>query len=132
MIFVGYESGSKVYRFYDPNSRRVIVSRDAVFSEDGEWKWSSADINDSGHQESFVIDYTEEVVCTTPLTENGDPASHHASSPVAATPTLSGELHMPSFAPAGSTSSTLTPWFVSPIPEDELDLDADHDEDAPL
>jgi transposase InsO family protein len=46
MIFVGYESGSKVYRFYDPNSSRVVVLRDAVFSEVGEWKWSLADIND--------------------------------------------------------------------------------------
>jgi hypothetical protein len=97
-----------------------------VFSEEGEWKWSSADINDSGHQETFVIDYTEEVVRTTQLTENGGPASADAPSPVASTPTPSGELHTPSTAPAGSTSSSPTPQF------DELDLDADHDEDAPL
>jgi hypothetical protein len=122
VIFVGYESGSKAYRFYDPNSRRVVVSRDAVFSEEGEWKWSLADINNSGHQEPFVIDYTEEVVRTTPLKENGGSASSDAPSPVAATPTPSGELHTPSSALAGLTSSTLTPQF------DELDLDADHDE----
>jgi hypothetical protein len=103
-----------------------------VFSEEGEWKWSSADINDSGHQEPFVIDYTEEVVRTTPLTENSDSASSHAPSLVVVTPTPSGELHTPSPAPAGSNSSTLTPRFISPLPEDELDLDADHDEDAPL
>jgi hypothetical protein len=80
----------------------------------------------TGHQETFVIDYTEEVVRTTQLTENGGPASADAPSPVASTPTPSGELHTPSTAPAGSTSSSPTPQF------DELDLDADHDEDAPL
>ena len=37
MIFVGYESGSKAYRLFDPNSERVVVSRDAVFNEASEW-----------------------------------------------------------------------------------------------
>lgn len=31
MVFVGYESGSKAWRFYDPNTRRVHVSRDVLF-----------------------------------------------------------------------------------------------------
>ena len=33
MIFVGYEIGSKGYRFWDPNSRSIVVSRDVVFDE---------------------------------------------------------------------------------------------------
>lgn len=34
MIFVGYEQGSKGYKFWDASSRRIIVSRDVTFDED--------------------------------------------------------------------------------------------------
>jgi hypothetical protein len=33
MIFVGYESGSKAYRAYDPIIKRVHVTRDVAFDE---------------------------------------------------------------------------------------------------
>jgi transposase InsO family protein len=33
MVFIGYEPGSKAWRFYNPVTRRVHVSRDAVFEE---------------------------------------------------------------------------------------------------
>jgi hypothetical protein len=33
MIFIGYESGSKVYRAYNPIMKRVHVTRDVVFDE---------------------------------------------------------------------------------------------------
>jgi hypothetical protein len=39
MVFVGYESGSKAWRFYDPNMRCVHVSRDVMFEEDRSWNW---------------------------------------------------------------------------------------------
>jgi hypothetical protein len=39
MVFVGYESGSKAWRFYDPKMRRVHVSRDVLFEEDRSWNW---------------------------------------------------------------------------------------------
>ena len=32
-IFIGYSSESKAYRFYHPETKRIIVSRDAIFSE---------------------------------------------------------------------------------------------------
>ncbi|XP_066368007.1 uncharacterized protein [Miscanthus floridulus] len=41
MVFIGYEPGSKDYRFYNPNTERVIISRDAVFDEGRAWDWSS-------------------------------------------------------------------------------------------
>jgi hypothetical protein len=34
MVFIGYESGSKAWRFYNPSTKRVHVSRDVVFEED--------------------------------------------------------------------------------------------------
>jgi hypothetical protein len=34
MVFIGYKPGSKAWRFYNPVTRRVHVSRDAVFEED--------------------------------------------------------------------------------------------------
>jgi hypothetical protein len=34
MVFIGYEQGSKAWRFYDPVTDRVHVSSDAVFEED--------------------------------------------------------------------------------------------------
>jgi hypothetical protein len=33
MIFVGYESGSKAYRAYDPITKHVQVTREVVFDE---------------------------------------------------------------------------------------------------
>lgn len=39
MIFMGYESGSKAYKFYDPKSRKLHVSHDAIFDEEAQWNW---------------------------------------------------------------------------------------------
>jgi hypothetical protein len=36
-IFVGYESGSKAYRCYDPSTKRVVISRDVIFDEAVRW-----------------------------------------------------------------------------------------------
>jgi len=33
MVFIGYESGSKAWRFWDRATHRVVISRDAVFNE---------------------------------------------------------------------------------------------------
>jgi hypothetical protein len=37
MIFVGYESGSKAYRAYNPITKHVHVTRDVVFDEMTQW-----------------------------------------------------------------------------------------------
>jgi hypothetical protein len=60
MIFIGYESGSKVYRAYDPITKRVHVTRDVVFSEQAQWDWGSGgdDGKPGGGDDVFTVEYT--------------------------------------------------------------------------
>jgi hypothetical protein len=37
MVFMGYEPGSAAYICYDPITKKVHVSRDVVFDEEGTW-----------------------------------------------------------------------------------------------
>jgi hypothetical protein len=39
MIFVGYEPRSTTYRCYDPDTRRVHISRVVIFDEETSWDW---------------------------------------------------------------------------------------------
>ncbi|XP_048602505.1 uncharacterized protein BNAC02G09400D isoform X1 [Brassica napus] len=41
MVNLGTESGSKTYRLYDPDTRKVMVSRDVIFDEEKAWDWAS-------------------------------------------------------------------------------------------
>ena len=52
LVHLGTEPGSKAYRLYNPNKRRVIVSRDVVFDEEKGWSWSK---DNKQETESFVI-----------------------------------------------------------------------------
>ena len=42
MVFIGYETGSKAYRMFDPETRKLVVTRDAVFEEYRCWDWCSS------------------------------------------------------------------------------------------
>ncbi|GJY66091.1 retrovirus-related pol polyprotein from transposon TNT 1-94 [Tanacetum coccineum] len=39
-VFVGYDKQSKGYKLYNPVTRKVVVSRDVEFEEEGSWDWS--------------------------------------------------------------------------------------------
>ena len=39
-VFVGYDSRSKGYKLYNPNSRKIVISRDVEFDEEDCWDWS--------------------------------------------------------------------------------------------
>lgn len=41
MVFVGYEAGTKGYRFYNPATQRVHISHDVVFEEERSWVWGA-------------------------------------------------------------------------------------------
>ncbi|KAL4016313.1 hypothetical protein IC575_023961 [Cucumis melo] len=39
-VFVGYDASSKVYKFYNPVTKKTIVSKDVVFDEEASWNWN--------------------------------------------------------------------------------------------
>ena len=40
-IFIGYDSSSKGYKLYNPNNKKMVVSRDVVFDEEGQWNFET-------------------------------------------------------------------------------------------
>jgi len=49
-VLLGVSEESKAYRLYDPNSQKIVVSRDIVFEEDKHWEWEKT------HEELIVVD----------------------------------------------------------------------------
>ena len=43
LVNLGTEPGSKAYRLLDPDTKRIIVSRDVYFTEEKEWSWSKTE-----------------------------------------------------------------------------------------
>ena len=116
MIFVGYEKVSKAYRSYDPIAGTVHVTRNVIFDESAQWDWSGGDETSTGvdHGGEFIVQNR-----TVPGQEAELVA--HLGSP--ATPPSAMEPRTP---PVTSTAA----GGASPDVDD--DLDADHDDEAPL
>jgi hypothetical protein len=110
MIFVGYKSGSKAYRAYDPIMKRVHVTRDVVFDEQAQWHWGSGGDggNPGGGDDVFTVEYTT-TGPTTPMVDGANEA------PIEVSP-----LH-------GRAGDTEVDNDV-----DDKNLDADHNGDTPL
>jgi hypothetical protein len=110
MIFVGYESGSKAYRAYDPIMKRVHVTRDVVFDEQTQWGWGSGgdDGKPGGSDDIFTVEYAT-TGPTVPMADGADDVMIEES-PL---PARGGDMEV----------------------DDDVDdenLDADHEDDAPL
>ena len=43
-IFLGVSNQSKAYKLYNPITKKIIVSRDVIFDEEGCWPWISSDV----------------------------------------------------------------------------------------
>ena len=54
LVYFGVEEGSKAHRLYDPNTNKIIVSRDVVFEEAKMWNWNLA--LDSDNSVEFNVD----------------------------------------------------------------------------
>jgi hypothetical protein len=110
MIFVGYENDSKVYRAYDPITKHVHVTRDVVFDKQAQWDWGSGgdDGKPSGGDDAFTVEYST-TGPTAPMVDGADEA-----------PTEESPL------PAGAVDTKVDGDV------DDENLDADHDDDAPL
>ncbi|GMJ02182.1 hypothetical protein HRI_003887400 [Hibiscus trionum] len=50
-IFVGYSLQTKGYRFYNPETKKLLISRDVVFDEKSSWTWNEMQINEATIQE---------------------------------------------------------------------------------
>ena len=54
LVHLGMEPGSKAYRLIDPQTRKIVVSRDVVFDESRGWNWSTNNVEEQGIGE-FVV-----------------------------------------------------------------------------
>jgi transposase InsO family protein len=123
MIFVGYEHDTKAFRAYDPETRRVHVSRDVVFDDEAQWSWDDGEEMSatSDGDDTFTIEYTMppgDVEHDDALEDPGMPAMPPVST---------------SARQAGTEVETPDDiQFVSPPQDADGLLDADRDEDAPL
>jgi hypothetical protein len=57
MVFIGYEPGSKAYRFYDSEKKKLVVSRDVVFEEHRCWDWEVSAANTDEDSSMFTVHY---------------------------------------------------------------------------
>jgi hypothetical protein len=103
VVFIGYQDGSKAYRFYDPVTERVHISRNAVFNEGARWDWGRA--MDTVDMHPFTV--VEEYELWRQQVEGSalEPVSPEARTPAP----LALSPHSP------STPSTPAPRTVSPM-----------------
>jgi hypothetical protein len=59
-VLFGISEESKAYRLYDPTSKRIIISRDVVFEEDGQWNWEKRSEEDNTFDTKWEDEKSEE------------------------------------------------------------------------
>ena len=60
IVFIGYESGTKGYKLYNPTTRKLVVSRDVIFGENKLWNWTNAGSNTVEQEtETFIVHYDQ-------------------------------------------------------------------------
>jgi hypothetical protein len=112
-IFLGYEHGCMAYHCYDPVAKRVVVSRNVIFDEPGQWRWDDGE-DSVDVSEPFIIEYTTEII------QGGE----HVPASASPAPSRAPSTPPPAVQPDATE-------LVSPPAEHEPDLDVDHN-DAPL
>ena len=107
-VFLGYETGTKGYRVYDPVKDKLMVSRDIIFDEQTAWNWEGKESRtqeQTAAPETFSVQYFDSTV-PSPIvgpeaddgvfSENsqGEPASPAASIPSGGVPHLHTRHHI--------------------------------------
>ena len=55
MLFIGYELGTKAYKYFDPANFKVIISRDVIFEEEEKWTWPTQ--GENSHSLTFLPNF---------------------------------------------------------------------------
>lgn len=50
------KSTSKVYRLYDPISKKILISRDVIFAETEKWDWKKSDAGKNNEHVELIDD----------------------------------------------------------------------------
>ena len=69
-VLFGESEESKAYRLYDPTSKKIIVSRDVVFEEDGQWDWKRGTEDDNIFDVEWEDNTSEKEEQTTAVNED--------------------------------------------------------------
>ena len=72
LVHLGVEPGSKAYHLYDPEKRRIVISRDMIFTEDKAWRWNKAGDNTSEVSFDVTLPGYGKDIETKVETEEGD------------------------------------------------------------
>jgi hypothetical protein len=56
MVYFGVEEGSKAHRLYNPQTKKIVVSRDVIFEEAASWNWNS----EFGENSEFIVGENDE------------------------------------------------------------------------
>jgi len=93
VVYFGVEEGSKAHSLYDPLKNKITVSRDVIFEEKVQWKWSG----DESSLRDFQIEDDPVVVCETLGVHSGAgifPAhTETATTSIAASGETAGSIH---------------------------------------
>lgn len=61
VVYLGKEPGTKAHRLYDPQSKRICVSRDVVFEESKSWTWKTQTGDSTDASPGFFVVSGEDV-----------------------------------------------------------------------
>ena len=112
MVYFGVEDGTKGYRLFDPESRKLRVSRDVVFYESQSWNWYKNKKEEDATPKTFTIiesDTGSDSPVRVPSSDSSEPSS---SSPVPVPGSDSSEpVPAASFSPISSETDSPPNWF---------------------
>jgi hypothetical protein len=96
-MHLGLSEESKAYKLYDPEKKRIVISRDVVFDEGKSWNWSNSD-QQNNEGTMYDIDESEvpDVAHTQPVMNNETTTNdeeNHEDQEIAAHNTVDNDTH---------------------------------------